>query len=262
MLKQRILSALILLPLPILAMYFETPWFEVLIACIITIMGWEWEKLVLKRFSVYGMIMASAGIISIFVLDYIPIFALILPILMMFVFYYLCNKNNLPHKKLYSFGMIYTAYPAVSMVYILHNGGFLDMFWLFGLVCLVDTGAYIFGKTIGGPKLCPKISPKKTWAGFFGGIVCAALWGYLFTYLTSQEFNLFSAILAGVLGAVSQFGDLFESAIKRFLNVKDSSNLIPGHGGIFDRLDALMFVSPFVVLLEIFFASFVMLGVD
>lgn len=262
MLKQRILSALILLPLPILAMYFETPWFEILIAVVLSVMGWEWEKLILKRFSVYGMMMTSTGIVSIFILDYIPILALLLPILMMFVLYYLCCKQNVTYKKLYSFGMIYTAYPAISMVYILHNGGFLDIFWLFGLVCLMDTGAFVFGKTIGGPKLCPKISPKKTWAGFLGGIFCATLWGYLFNYLISQEFNLFSAVLAGFLGAISQVGDLFESAIKRFLDVKDSSDLIPGHGGIFDRLDALMFVSPVVVLLEMFFASFVMLGVE
>ena len=117
----------------------------------------------------------------------------------------------------------------------------------------MDTGAYVFGKAIGGPKLCPKISPKKTWAGLIGGMATAAVWGFGCAALDSLQNYAFVMVVSAVLAAVSQGGDLFESWIKRYLGVKDSGDLIPGHGGIFDRTDALLAVTPIVVLILAFF---------
>ncbi|WP_291170829.1 phosphatidate cytidylyltransferase [Erythrobacter sp.] len=121
-----------------------------------------------------------------------------------------------------------------------------------GSVIAVDTFAYFFGRTLGGPKLAPSISPSKTWAGLLGGIVGATVWigGWIYVAAravsgeTTMFFDLAEAgqILAlGALTAVAaQAGDLFESWLKRKAGVKDSSRLIPGHGGVFDRTDGMI----------------------
>jgi len=251
MLKQRILSACILLPLPVLALYFGSPWFELLCAVILTVMGWEWEKMILKRFSVLGMMIAVTGICSVFILDLDPIVAWVLPAVMTLALYIVGKKQQLEHNTLFAFGMIYSVYPIVALVFMLQNYGFVSTIWLIGTVWAMDTGAYLFGKTIGGPKMCPKISPKKTWAGLIGGMLASAVWGAACAQFGDASYEQV-IIVSAVLGAVSQGGDLFESWIKRYLEVKDSSNLIPGHGGIFDRMDALLAVAPIVVIIIVF----------
>ena len=116
-------------------------------------------------------------------------------------------------------------------------------FVLFILVWAIDIGAYIAGKTIGGPKIAPRISPKKTWAGLSGGICCAIF--VLFMYGNLYDFEptktiLASIVLGNIAAIVAQAGDFFESWVKRKFGVKDSSNIIPGHGGLLDRLDGLL----------------------
>lgn len=251
MLKQRILSACVLLPLPVLALYYGSPWFELLCAVILTAMGWEWEKLVLKRFSVSGMLIAVTGICCVFALDLNEAVAWILPAVMTAVLYLTVRKQQVEHKKLFAFGMAYSVYPMVAWTFVLQNFGFISTIWLIGTVWAMDTGAYLFGKTIGGPKLCPKISPKKTWAGLIGGMLTSAAWGLACAKFGGAEYQPVM-IASAVFGAISQGGDLLESWIKRYLGVKDSSDLIPGHGGIFDRMDALLIVAPVIVLLVVF----------
>ncbi len=121
-----------------------------------------------------------------------------------------------------------------------------------GVVVSVDTFAYFFGRTLGGPKIAPSISPSKTWAGLVGGIVGASVWiaGWIYfvARATSGESTMFfdlaeaGQILAlGTMTAVAaQAGDFFESWLKRRAGVKDSSKLIPGHGGVFDRTDGMI----------------------
>ena len=126
---------------------------------------------------------------------------------------------------------------------------------IIGLVICTDTLAYFFGKTLGGPKLAPRISPNKTWAGLFGGAVGATLALIIFfAHIASDPHhpgfplsNYVMLILPGALLAVlAQSGDLLESWLKRKANMKDSSNLIPGHGGVFDRTDGII---PVVLLI-------------
>ena len=121
-----------------------------------------------------------------------------------------------------------------------------------GTVIAVDTFAYFFGRTLGGPKIAPSISPSKTWAGLLGGIVGASAWLALFIYLaagqvsgpTTMGFELgeIGTIvgLGGMLAIAAQAGDFLESWLKRKAGVKDSSRLIPGHGGVFDRTDGMI----------------------
>jgi phosphatidate cytidylyltransferase len=113
--------------------------------------------------------------------------------------------------------------------------------WSFAVVWLTDIAAYFTGRRLGGPKLMPRFSPKKTWSGAIGGAMAGTLGGYLVWRLTPQAADLAGAglVLSASLAAsvASQAGDLFESAIKRRFGAKDSSRLIPGHGGFLDRLD-------------------------
>ena len=115
-----------------------------------------------------------------------------------------------------------------------------------GAVVCVDSFAYFTGRALGGPKIAPRISPSKTWAGLLGGIIGATLWlfgwsWYVTGVLRTAPVDVLMLIVAGIAVAVAaQSGDFFESWLKRRAGVKDSSNLIPGHGGVFDRTDGLI----------------------
>ncbi len=130
--------------------------------------------------------------------------------------------------------------------------GLLAILWLFAVVWLTDIGAYFAGRTLGGPKLWPRISPKKTWSGFIGGVLagtlCAigvVLWGG--PILDASWYGgVGLVLLSGVAAVLSQGGDLLESAMKRRFEIKDSSHLIPGHGGVMDRLDSFWAVCLFI----------------
>jgi phosphatidate cytidylyltransferase len=115
--------------------------------------------------------------------------------------------------------------------------GFLAIVFLFAVVWATDIVAYFVGRAIGGPKLAPRISPKKTWSGAIGGTVAAI--GAALTVATAAELPNLPAVglIAAAVSALAQVGDLFESALKRRFGAKDSSHLIPGHGGLMDRLD-------------------------
>jgi len=125
------------------------------------------------------------------------------------------------------------------------------VFWLFCVVWATDTGAYFAGRSIGGPKLIPSISPNKTWAGLLGGMVAAAIAGGLVGAINPVLPALALAGLAGIVAVVSQAGDFTESALKRAFGVKDASQIIPGHGGVLDRLDGLLFAAPFVAVCDL-----------
>ncbi len=112
--------------------------------------------------------------------------------------------------------------------------GLVAMLFVFAVVWATDILAYFVGRAIGGPKWRPKISPGKTWSGAIGGAVCAVIAGSLVTYFAFPQSVAFVAPIAFILSICSQTGDLFESFIKRRFGVKDSSRLIPGHGGVMD----------------------------
>ena len=119
---------------------------------------------------------------------------------------------------------------------------------IFILIWTNDTFAYIVGKSIGKNKLLEKISPKKTIEGFVGGVVFAVLAGYLISKYYTESSTYIWVIIAIIVGIFGTIGDLIESKFKRIAGVKDSGKLMPGHGGILDRLDSVIFVAPFVFL--------------
>ena len=114
-----------------------------------------------------------------------------------------------------------------------------------------DIAALLVGKNIGGPKLAPTISPKKTWSGAIGGVLASMFVGLLSSVVFNQTATFF-IMFAGIMSVLEQIGDLTESKFKRHFDVKDSGNIIPGHGGILDRIDGLTFVAPAMALVVMF----------
>jgi phosphatidate cytidylyltransferase len=154
--------------------------------------------------------------------------------------------------------VLYVLVPCLILVWLRNNGphGLYFIVWFFVVIWSTDIGAYLFGKSIGGAKLAPKISPNKTWAGFFGGISSAVIVSFLLYYFLYPMAGLFLFFLGCVIiSIVGQIGDLFESWCKRRLGVKDSGKLIPGHGGILDRVDSLLLSTPIAGVVAIIFQT-------
>ena len=149
--------------------------------------------------------------------------------------------------------MPYAAAIAVAPVILRADAeaGFLAIVFLFAIVWSTDIAAYFVGRLVGGPKLLPRVSPKKTWSGALGGLASAMLAAVLLAKLAGLAGPLRLALLAAVLSCLAQAGDLFESLLKRKFGAKDSSHLIPGHGGLMDRLDGFVFAAAFAVLVGV-----------
>ena len=150
-------------------------------------------------------------------------------------------------------GAVYIAVPCIAIIWLRSDAavGRQTILWLFAVVWATDIGAYFAGRGIGGPKLAPRISPAKTWAGLLGGMVCAALVGAATALLLDLSRAVPLIVISGLLAVVAQAGDLLESMVKRRFGVKDSGHLIPGHGGVLDRLDGLLTAAPAVAALTL-----------
>lgn len=134
---------------------------------------------------------------------------------------------------------------------VVRADGLNYIFYVLFVIWATDTGAYFFGRAFGKKKLWPKISPNKTIEGAVGGIVLACVVGVVFQLVDPFPYTMFTMIGITILVSVfGQIGDLVESAFKRYYDVKDSGNILPGHGGILDRLDSLLFVLPILHVLQ------------
>jgi phosphatidate cytidylyltransferase len=142
-------------------------------------------------------------------------------------------------------GVLYSTLPVVALGWLRGDEplGFLATIFVLLSVVVTDVAAYAAGRTIGGPKLWPSVSPNKTWSGLIGAVVGASLAGALFSWLSGTGSAQWLASLGGVLAIIAQGGDLAESALKRHFGVKDSGDLIPGHGGVMDRMDGIVTAS-------------------
>ena len=148
-----------------------------------------------------------------------------------------------------SLGIFYVFVPVMALIFLRQQqpGGFLLAFWTLSLVWATDIGAYFAGRSIGGPKLAPRVSPSKTWAGLGGGVLAALILGFVLHRFSGLPIQLAAA--SGLLAVAAQLGDLLESAMKRRAGVKDSGSLLPGHGGVMDRLDGVVAAAPLAAAL-------------
>ena len=128
------------------------------------------------------------------------------------------------------------------------------LLWMFFVIWATDISAYFIGKSFKGPKLMPQISPNKTWSGLIGGVISSGIIGFMSSFLFANGDIVFFIIISMILACLEQAGDLIESKIKRIFNVKDSGSLIPGHGGILDRIDGITLVAPIVLILSTLFS--------
>lgn len=256
-LAKRTLAALVMLPVVIGALWVGYPFIDVLALIVGSLLAWEWANMASTRnSSAYMGAYIIALAVALLVYDTTALVSAI--ILASLYVWFKASKEE--HRYILTLGVPYISIGVGSLlwiyhdVFIYHPYDFYMTLWFMLMVWAMDIGGYIVGCNLKGPKLAPKISPNKTWSGLIGGIVFAVAASTIYFYLLSfpgvikidSNSQIFFAVLGGVIAAVSQIGDLIESAIKRRLGLKDSSNLIPGHGGVFDRIDGLIFAAPFV----------------
>ena len=165
----------------------------------------------------------------------------------------LCRGSPACHRRVAG-GVAWIALAAAAALWLRADPlvGRANIGFLVVVVWASDIGAYIAGRAIGGPRLAPAISPGKTWSGAVGGLAAAAAVGAAAPAILGHAPSLWHpALLAIVIGVVGQAGDLFESLVKRHFGVKDSGSIIPGHGGLLDRLDAVLTAAPAAALLAL-----------
>jgi phosphatidate cytidylyltransferase len=168
----------------------------------------------------------------------------------LFVIFFLILRPVFKSKPFFEIATLtYVIVSLLSYRNVCETKGSMCLFLIFSLIWLGDTFAYITGKLIGGPKLAPSISPNKTWAGFLGGSIIPVVLSPYIASLLKTSIPMWVALIIVVSGHI---GDLFESFVKRKLDIKDSGHIIPGHGGIFDRLDSLLFVGIILLCIEIY----------
>ncbi|MBV8658608.1 MAG: phosphatidate cytidylyltransferase [Burkholderiales bacterium] len=265
MLKTRILTALLLLPVVLACLFLGPPvvWGSFALIAL-AIGGWEWSRL--ARFDRGEMLVFVSGFLAVgLAWLFLPIaqsWALLLDVYSLAFWLvlaplWLARKWTLRHKwlaALVGWLLLLAALVAVTRFRELHfaqmprYGGPVTLLFVLAIAWVADIAAYFAGRAFGRKKLAPSISPGKTWEGVYGAVLAVAI--YLFV-LRQCNMPLFASIplvvlipLGVSLTAVSIVGDLLESLLKRQAGIKDSSNLLPGHGGVLDRIDSLLALAP------------------
>ncbi len=262
MLKQRVITAVILAPLGIAAVFLlPTFYFKWLLIGVVAIAGFEWAAFLGFK-QVYARLAYSSALVTILSLvwwqlpldiDRQTIWLSFLWWTIALVWLKFSNVSQsiyiLPAKALAGCFVILPACIALVLMQNLHHGAYYILFLLL-IIWGADIGAYFSGKRWGRRKLAPSISPGKTWEGVFGGVAAALLIagvGACFFAFDQGTLLLFAGIVV-FIALISVLGDLFESLMKRQAGLKDSGQLLPGHGGILDRFDSLFAAAPFFVM--------------
>jgi phosphatidate cytidylyltransferase len=253
----RILSSLVLAPIAIAAAYFGGIAFIAFWAIAALAVLWEWDTLVCThdRNTVLATgAVTLAGSALLLAMDRSGI-SLTLIALGLFAVAALASKVRAAWCVA---GLVYAAAILIAPVLLRRdaNLGFAAILFLFVIVWLTDITAYFVGRAVGGPKLMPRVSPNKTWSGAIGGTLAGVIGGVIVANQFGIQGLFATAVVALVLSVISQMGDLAESAIKRQFNAKDASQLIPGHGGLMDRLDGFVAAAGAGVLIGIAHGGF------
>ncbi len=265
-LKKRLISATILLPMAIGAILAGFPFFELLVAGFSAVMAWEWSHIcnhkaekadALAPSHAWGTIYAAfcASLVLYFSIEPMePIGAMALIIGVASIVTMIAMRTLKWAALWIGAGTIYVTLPCYAMIWLRRDPALGPgiVLWIVALTAAADSAAYFAGRGIGGPRLAPRISPNKTWAGFAGAVLGAAIAGFLASFWLTPRFLWSFTLSSAMLGAIGQGGDLVESAFKRHFGVKDSGTLIPGHGGVLDRVDGLLAVAIGVMAIRFF----------
>lgn len=252
-LKLRVLSAAVLAPLALACIWLGGNAFAGMVAVIAAGLAFEWLGLCRQRHALNAVLVFAALPIAVAVAAWVGTWPAI-AVLAVAGCAGIAVAGGVSRHRPLAFGIPYLGAGAVALVWLRQPGGSggVNVMVLLLIVWASDIGAYVAGRAIGGPKLAPAISPGKTWSGAVGGLIAAAATGLAASAVLSHGAPSWRpAGFAVVIGAISQMGDLFESLVKRHFGVKDSGNLIPGHGGLLDRLDAVLTAAPAAALLAL-----------
>ena len=242
---------MVLGPLVLVLAFLPYPAFDLAIATASAIGLWEWLRLVTgkSRIWAYAAPFAVLGVYWFFGVQYglgaLAVLAVVIGVVV---------GGGIGGICLAAFGLPYVGLTMLALAW-LHDSlgaGWPLVFFVFFVVWSTDIGAYAVGRTLKGPRLAPAISPNKTWSGFVGGLGFAAVVAVCLSKWLNGSRPWQVVVIAIGLSLLGQGGDLFESAMKRKFGVKDSGNLIPGHGGMLDRIDALLWAAPSFALLHSF----------
>jgi len=240
----RLLSAAVLTGLLAGGLYFGWPFFHLLIFCAAGLMAWEWAALCGRGrvagggYALIAVCLAVVGLAS-FAMSGEASLVLILGAPATAI---LARTERVSDAAWLGTGVLYVggaAWAAIAL-FDMYRDGAWAVAWIFWVVALTDIGAFLTGRAVGGRKLAPRLSPNKTWSGFFGGLAFAALAGLLFALAADRPEAGFHIAAALVVSLVAQGGDLFESALKRRYGAKESGRSVPGHGGLLDRVDGVV----------------------
>jgi phosphatidate cytidylyltransferase len=244
-LPARIAAALVMMALALGAVWAGRIWFMLFWLIAMALVNWEWQGLVDGAGRGWRVLLGNAtlAIAAVLASEGQALRAVVVAL----IGAALATIGG-GRRAWFPAGLLYAGAPLIAVCVLRSSDEFgaRAILWLFALVWGVDVMAYFGGRLIGGPKLWPRVSPGKTWSGFVVGIVCGAAIALLLAPDGGAKPSLFALGLIG--GAIAQGGDLLESAIKRRFGVKDSSHLIPGHGGVMDRLDGFIAAATFAAL--------------
>ncbi len=265
MLKKRIITAVILIPLLILVILFlPMPWFSILIGAVIAWAGWEWSGLIGWKDSSWRTVYTAVVVVALIITYFLPInwvlaiafFAWIWASVGMLNYAMGRSSLGLQYPILKALMGLLALVPCWLAVGVIREtiGG--PVWLLIGLLLIwggMDTGAYIAGRLWGRRQLAPRVSPNKTWEGFLGGIILTLILAIIVSLLLQEAPHRFLmiCILAVITGIFSVLGDLVESMLKRQVGMKDSGSGLPGHGGILDRIDSVTAALPVFALLSL-----------
>jgi phosphatidate cytidylyltransferase len=246
----RVCSALVLVPLAIATAYLGGLPFDLFWGAAAIGVLWEWSSLVARNEQLSVLLAGGASLALAVVL---VATGHVLPALIVVAMGALGAASLTPaDRRTWVAGALpYAGALAMGPIILRSDGeqGFLAVLFLFAIVWTTDIGAYFAGRALGGPKLVPGVSPNKTWAGAIGGLLASVLAALVVAKMAALTSLFALAMLAVVLSVSAQAGDLFESFLKRRFNAKDSSHLIPGHGGLMDRLDGFVTASVAAVMI-------------
>ncbi len=243
----RAASAVVLAPAAVLATWAGGPWFLALLVVAASLLAMEWAMMSAPgawRATGAAVLLALLGAIS---TAYVGQLSLALVLLVFGAAVAALYARARGQEGLNAaYGVLYLGWPAVLVIWLRDGTSVQGLHWtIFALAVTwaADIAAYLVGSVIGGPKLWPRFSPNKTWSGFVGGLVAGLITGAVIAaWLEMGHLTVVWGAALGLAGALATMaGDLWESALKRRYGVKDAGNLIPGHGGLLDRVDGLMF---------------------